>query len=481
MKRANAPDVVENPFVKRQNKSWTVGPPGSLTARVSPPRSRRTTKSAAHDETPTNDLIERTVTEANSKAKTTEELARNDGPTTASVESGEVDLEDPVSFFSAKLLQAARPHVPDVPRLSHKDWLDIYNRNQNPQGRHFVIHQHDHPLAGTHYDLRLQCNGTSSISWACMYGLPGDPNSRRLNRNATETRVHNLWVGQLNSPRSQLFSVFSADIYSPICKNHLIETASHSTGTMLIWDTGEYSVLPYRDSPIESDVESGSEEGGSSTLTDSDRLHQAFQKRKIRLRLHGTRLPAGYTLAIRADKDYFPTEQPKKPARKRRRKNSKAPSQQILETSSSATSDIDEPQLRRKHIESLHRTASPPRKLETAEDGHAASEEESEAIRLTNAYTGATNDIGSVHQRKWYLSMDRASSGFVPARDRKTGIKTWIRKRGLDGTLRGFKKFWVMGRDVEPSVVTGRLAKDIMKDEGVEGYVPRGLWRPVTE
>jgi tRNA G46 methylase TrmB len=28
-----------------------------------------------------------------------------------------------------------------------------------------------------------------------MYGLPGDPNSRRLNRNATETRVHNLWVG----------------------------------------------------------------------------------------------------------------------------------------------------------------------------------------------------------------------------------------------------------------------------------------------
>jgi hypothetical protein len=28
-----------------------------------------------------------------------------------------------------------------------------------------------------------------------MYGLPGDPKSRRLNRNATETRVHTLWVG----------------------------------------------------------------------------------------------------------------------------------------------------------------------------------------------------------------------------------------------------------------------------------------------
>jgi hypothetical protein len=27
-----------------------------------------------------------------------------------------------------------------------------------------------------------------------MYGLPGDPNSKRLNRNATETRIHCLWV-----------------------------------------------------------------------------------------------------------------------------------------------------------------------------------------------------------------------------------------------------------------------------------------------
>jgi hypothetical protein len=153
----------------------------------------------------------------------------------------------------------------------------------------------------------------------------------------------------------------------------------------------------------------------------------------------------------------------------------------MVETSSSEASDADEPQLYRKNVESLHRTASPPRKAENEEDAHAASEEESEAIRLTNAYTGATNDIGSVHQRKWYLSMDRASSGFVPVRDRRTGAKTWTRKGGPDGTLRGFEKFWVMGRDVERSVVTGRLANDIMKDEGVEGYVPRGLWRPVTE
>jgi DNA polymerase Ligase (LigD) len=198
MKRANALDVVENPFIKRHNRSWTVGPPASLTARVSPPRSRRSTKIVADDASLRADLIEEADSESELKAKATAETAHGASPTTVAVECGDVGLEDPVSFFSTKLLEAARPELPDVPRLSHGRWLDIYHRNQHPHGRHFVIHQHDHPVAGTHYDLRLQCNATSSISWACMYGLPGDPNSRRLNRNATETRVHNLWVGQLN-------------------------------------------------------------------------------------------------------------------------------------------------------------------------------------------------------------------------------------------------------------------------------------------
>jgi hypothetical protein len=198
MKRANALDVVENPFIKRHNRSWTVGPPASLTARVSPPCSRRLTKIVADDASLGTDLIEEAASESELKAKATAETAHGASPTTAAVESGDVGLEDPVSFFSTKLLEAARPELPDVPRLSHGRWLDIYHRNQHPHGRHFVIHQHDHPVAGTHYDLRLQCNATSSISWACMYGLPGDPNSRRLNRNATETRVHNLWVSQLN-------------------------------------------------------------------------------------------------------------------------------------------------------------------------------------------------------------------------------------------------------------------------------------------
>ena len=213
MKRADVPAIIENPFVKRKNKSWTVGPPASLTARVSPPRSRRTSKNVADGATSTAVVVGKIVSEPDIRAGVTEEIARDTSLTTAAVESGNVDLEDPVSFFSAKLLEAAHSEVPGVTRLSHRAWLDTYHRNQHAYGRHFVIHQHDHPVAGTHYDLRLQCNSTSSISWACMYGLPGDPNSRRLNRNATETRVHNLWVGQ---PKIGLinFLYFYARIYT---------------------------------------------------------------------------------------------------------------------------------------------------------------------------------------------------------------------------------------------------------------------------
>lgn len=83
---------------------------------------------------------------------------------------------------------------PVRPLLSVERLLELFRRNDNPHGHHFVVHQHDHPIAGLHYDLRLQISESSSISFAIMYGLPGNPNSKRLNRNATETRVHNLWV-----------------------------------------------------------------------------------------------------------------------------------------------------------------------------------------------------------------------------------------------------------------------------------------------
>lgn len=114
----------------------------------------------------------------------------------ASIEAGEVEVTDHLGIFSTKLSQHTRPPETSeqAPRLTIDDYVDLYQRNSHPTGRHFVIQQHDHPIAGPHYDLRLQFSETSSVSWSIMYGLPGDPNSEKLNRNATETRIHCLWV-----------------------------------------------------------------------------------------------------------------------------------------------------------------------------------------------------------------------------------------------------------------------------------------------
>ena len=117
-------------------------------------------------------------------------------PTLAAVEAGRAQVRDHLDYFSTQLSDAVRPqHIsPSTPRLSLARYCELYQRNQHPHGHHFVVHQHDHPVAGVHYDLRLQISRSSTISFAIMYGLPGNPNSRRPMRQATETRVHNMWV-----------------------------------------------------------------------------------------------------------------------------------------------------------------------------------------------------------------------------------------------------------------------------------------------
>lgn len=110
-------------------------------------------------------------------------------------------------------------------------------------------------------------------------------------------------------------------------------------------------------------------------------------------------------------------------------------------------------------------------------------EQEDEEVRLTNTYPGATNSIGSIHQRRWYLSMDRYASGFCPLRVEnriRGGRRMWTRRREGERLL-GFEPFFVVGRELERSVVTGRTADEVMTDEGVQGFVGRKGWRPVTE
>ena len=345
-------------------------------------------------------------------------------------------------------------------------------------------------------------------------------------------------------------------------QNHLIETASSQTGTMLIWDTGEYEVLE-KTKKIQNSYDSDSDPDAalvdtfpsncaSAIYSQPEQLATAFQRRKIRLRLNGTRLPHGYTLYIRLTKDNDRSAQPRAPAFRRRRKAaqeplSKRPRRASTSSTSSSSSDTSSSKpdsdasiaIRsathrrlRRTVSSLKRTASPPHrsktkttsKLETMASGStpdisgahspsathvsgdeqaaslAASDDDSdETIRRNNAYSGATNTVGSIHQRKWYLSLDRELSGFKPIptpRHISHHAKTYwvpdaaVKSDGIDAgnpleasarAAPGFERFHVLGRDHERSVVTGRLAADILVDEGVEGYVPRGLWRPVLE
>jgi hypothetical protein len=294
-----------------------------------------------------------------------------------------------------------------------------------------------------HYDLRLQFSETSTISFAIPYGLPGNPNSIRPNRMAIETRVHNLW-------------------------NNLVESASHSTGSLLIWDTGEYEVLPYRETPKTrttddelSDSEAQVRE--ASCVPESERLFADFKSRHIRLRLHGTRLPQDYTISLRLPSNNNRSGQPEKPKHKRRKVGpSKVLRPAALLTDSEADTPESEPGFSTSHTDAQANAAAA-----------VASEDEYEvaAIRSNNAYTGATNTIGSVHQRHWYLSLDRENSGFHKAR---SGIDEgrWVGERDA---------FVVLGRDIERSVVSGRLADEVMSDEGVEMFQRRKIWRAITE
>ncbi|KAK6369620.1 hypothetical protein LTS17_009526 [Exophiala oligosperma] len=545
MKRQRS-NVIENPFVKPENQFWEISPPASLTRTISPP--------------PTN---------PRRQSKPPSNSVRNKSDA-AAVEAGEVEIKDHVAFFSSKLLAAQRPLVRGQPRLSHQKWLDLYQRNLSDRGHHFVVHQHDHPIAGTHYDLRLQCNATSSISFAIMYGLPGDPNSRKLNRNATETRVHNLWVGasfqKHNMPPTE------SSISPRTEQNHLIETASYETGTMLLWDTGEYEILPLPE------ANTAISDSGSESMSEPDwprdreseptKLHRAFQNRKIRLRLHGSRLPRTYTLNLRLTRENNRLVQPDPPAYKRRRKSRPAINAADRRDHHVETSDSDterspsEPSRASTHdqssqsslektltnkqrhvpkfkrnVSSLLRKASSPPPFSSrrpavldrlpssstttgppgvqaasalfdkdgeetrmssfvAEVHHQpddvtksfskAKEDEDNLIRLNNAYPGATNSINSIHQRKWYLSLDREACGFRPTNRIEFGRRVWERPRNTTddidrGELGGFAPFYVRGRDVETSVLTGRLAKDVASDEGLVGYKPRGGWRAVTD
>ena len=182
----------------------------------------------------------------------------------------------------------------------------------------------------------------------------------------------------------------------------------------------------------------------------------------------------------------------------RRRRGGGVSAQKAPQTSSSSSSESeseDETQVLAGKAETSgaggtedpHVTSAMERELRELEDAN---------VRATNAYPGAHNSIGSVHQRRWYLSLDRAASGFV----RPKGGSRWAlasngQRAGGEVSEResaerkdeesGQKSnrldwpFYVRGSVWERSVVTGRTGADVLRDESVTGFIPRKGWTPV--
>ncbi|KAG6367989.1 hypothetical protein INS49_002189 [Diaporthe citri] len=480
-KRRASPELVSNPFVKKRNLEWSISPPPFRNAdrrgegRTS---TEEGSKTFHRHEVSHHPHQESSVAADNSTQKPL------GGPSaSALVENNTVKITDHLAWFSNLLAKAiVEPFPAGQPHLTIPAYQSLYNRSfRSPAGAHFVVTQHDHPVAGPHYDLRLQINGDSSCSWAIMYGLPGDPNSRGRTgraagagvlRNATETRVHCLW-------------------------NHLVETAGLHTGSLLVWDTGSYEVLPPRRSkyaPVDSQEgdSDGSERESWDKLSQQDKLAAAFSSRKIRLRLNGSRLPRGYAVNLRLTKDEDAAGRAKaaRPAGARKRRGRKAPPKKAPETSSDGEDDSGSDRrpgrgdgeedyndgsgaTSKKDVQGILEMEKELRELEDAE------------VRRTNAYSGAVNSIGSVHQRKWFLSLDREECGFF--RTKKDGRVWWERQKvaaedtqGSDhGQGRLQWPFYVRGPGHERSIVTGRLGAEVLRDEGVVGYVGRKGWRPI--
>lgn len=250
---------------------------------------------------------------------------------------------------------------------------------------------------------------------------------------------------------------------------------------MLVWDAGVYEVLPRRrgEGPerdpgsAEGSQSSGWEEvqkgegrgedgggGGWEGVSENSKLVEAFGRRKIRIRLHGARLPDGYTL----DMFVAPGSRHLHERRATVRRNKKR-IVKVMETSSEGENESD--------------AAIP---VADAVDAEWVLEWEREEVeksemRRVNAYPGAENTVGSLYQRKWFMCLDREGSGFSKAE--RDGI--WKRREGRGGALEGFEPFYVKGVEEERSVVTGMKAEHVMREEGVIGFVRRKGWRAILD
>lgn len=224
--------------------------------------------------------------------------------------------------------------------------------------------------------------------------------------------------------------------------------------------------MPYKESRTrytDDELSDGRPTNSFERLSQNERLFRSFQRKRIRLRLHGTHLPPNYTISMWLPSANDRTRQPKRPKRKRRRVDPAVLARWKAMVSSSDDDIEEEPGTEESSNAALND--------EDEAAGAASDHDEDATIRANNAYPGAVNTIGSIHQRNWILTLDKKNSGFRKARSGPNQGR-WVGNSD---------PFFVRGRDYERSIVTGRSADDVMDDESVEKFVGRKMWRPIIE
>ena len=135
-------------------------PPTSLEAPISPPPTR------------------------SAKCRKTHEDHEPSAPNLAAIEAGERIIDDHLAVFSEQLSRHIRPlNIGPRGLLPIDEFRDLYARNQRRDGRHFVVHQHDHPVAGMSFNSLVKSILAISIFWffwACPSAY--SKNSRNVKR-----------------------------------------------------------------------------------------------------------------------------------------------------------------------------------------------------------------------------------------------------------------------------------------------------------
>lgn len=119
--------------------------PASLARDISPSPTRKSPRSRTENQK---------YAHASEQEKPVKATTKDDRePGLAAVEAGKTQVKDHLSYFSHHLYRASRQTPSQFPRISPECFQNLYKRNQHAQGRHFVIHQHDHPISGSFENL----------------------------------------------------------------------------------------------------------------------------------------------------------------------------------------------------------------------------------------------------------------------------------------------------------------------------------------